>query len=264
MAEAAYFYPILDNLKNHPNPIIAYGVKIGNGGMTFVNRTAEEIRTKPVLLGDWSGFDHTIPAWLIRDAFRILADQTPVYTAHSKNDISNIPETPKVGKHLKHKIPDEDINVVKEHIESFPKVESHYCRSNTQTDRCDVCEEVKLKKKENTFNAEKNQEYEKHIEEKEATRNEKRKDRESGEACLVFDLQNVLSCPKAKITNFFRKRKLTLYNLTAILSSTKQVYCAEWHELLMGRSGNDLATSALIRILEAVFAGNRNLNNLIL
>nr|CAI5865866.1 unnamed protein product [Callosobruchus analis] len=119
-------------------------------------------------------------------------------------------------------------------------------------DRCDVCEEVKLKKKE----------YELHIEEKEATRNEKIKDRESGEACLVFDLQNVLPCPKAEITNFFRKRKLNLYDLTAILSSTKQVYCAEWHELLMGRSGNDLA-SALIKILEAVFAENRNLNNLI-
>nr|CAI5865867.1 unnamed protein product [Callosobruchus analis] len=52
----------------------------------------------------------------------LAISQTPVYTAHSKNDISNIPETPKVGKHLKHKIPDEAINVVKEDIESFPKV----------------------------------------------------------------------------------------------------------------------------------------------
>lgn len=74
MAEAAYFYPILDVLKNHPRPIIAYGVEIGNGGMTYVNAMAEAFPTRPVLLGDWSKFDKTIPAWLIRDSFKILAE----------------------------------------------------------------------------------------------------------------------------------------------------------------------------------------------
>lgn len=74
MAEAAYFYPILDVLKNHPHPIIAYGTEIGNGGMTYVNAMVNCFPTKPVLLGDWSRFDKTIPAWLIRDAFRILAE----------------------------------------------------------------------------------------------------------------------------------------------------------------------------------------------
>lgn len=74
MAEAAYFYPILDVLKAHPNPNIAYGLEIGNGGMTFIHKMCEAFPSSPVLLGDWSQFDKTIPAWLIRDAFRIVSE----------------------------------------------------------------------------------------------------------------------------------------------------------------------------------------------
>lgn len=244
----------------------------------------------------------------------LAISQTPVYTAHVKTDISNIPDTPKVGKHIKHKIPVEDVNFVKQHIESFPKIESHYCRANTEReyldstlsikkmyslyvesciaahknavkesfyrnifsteynlyfhvpkkDRCDICEEVKLRKAENSLSEEKAKEYENHVKEKNATRNEKAKDRERKDTpFLVFDLQNVLSCPQAEISNYYYKSKLNVYNLTAILSSTKQVYCAEWHEMLMGRAGNDIA-SALIKILEAVFADNKTLETLIL
>lgn len=42
--------------------------------MTYLNKMATSYPTRPVLLGDWSRFDKTIPAWLIRDAFRILAE----------------------------------------------------------------------------------------------------------------------------------------------------------------------------------------------
>lgn len=233
--------------------------------------------------------------------------QTPIYTAHSKkDDISNILKLPNQGRHLKHKISDEDRNFIRMHIESFPKIESHYCRANSdrlylepclsitkmyslyleactssgrqpnkescyrfifdnnynlhfhvpKKDRCDLCEEVKLKEKEKTLTDEKKEEYDNHVKEKEATRNEKRKDRENNStALLVFDLQNVLSCPQADISNFYYKSKLNVYNLTAILSTTKQVYCAIWHEILMGRVGNDLA-SAVIRILKTVFEDN--------
>nr|CAI5849417.1 unnamed protein product [Callosobruchus analis] len=114
-------------------------------------------------------------------------------------------------------------NVVMEHIESFPKVESYYCRSNTQREYLDPS--LSVKKMYMLYVEFCNDAYKKpkHIEEKEATRNEKRKDRESGEACLPFDLQNVLLCPKAEITNFFRKRKLNLYNLTTILLNNRNL-----------------------------------------
>jgi hypothetical protein len=74
MGEAQYFYPILEHLKNLENPIIAYGLETSTGGMTFVDSMVRAFPTRPVGMFDWSGFDHTIPAWLIRDAFRILAE----------------------------------------------------------------------------------------------------------------------------------------------------------------------------------------------
>ncbi|KAK4886758.1 hypothetical protein RN001_003029 [Aquatica leii] len=230
--------------------------------------------------------------------------QTPIYTAHSKRDISNIPNVPKQRKYTNHKIPDDDVNVVKQHIESFPAVDSHYLDPNlnikkmyslyvefceetnkqsvkesfyrkifcneyniffheAKKDRCDLCEEVKMNKIENVLTDEKKQEYKNHIKEKIATRGEKRKDRDSRSSTfLVFDLQNVLPCPKAEVSNFYYKSKLNVYNLTAILSSTKKVYCAVWHELVTGRAGKNIA-SALIKILEAVFADNKNLKGLI-
>lgn len=61
----------------------------------------------------------------------------------------------------------------------------------------------------------------------------------------MFDLQSVLPCPQAEISSDYYKSQPNAYNLTAILSSTKQVYCAEWHELLMGRAGNDSAVQNL-------------------
>lgn len=69
----AYFYPVLSYLKQHPEPIIAYGIETGNGGMAYIHAMAEQFPHRPVHLGDWSGFDHIIPAWLIRDAFSIIA-----------------------------------------------------------------------------------------------------------------------------------------------------------------------------------------------
>ena len=67
---------------------------------------------------------------------------------------------------------------------------------------------------------------------------------------VVFDLENVINLPQAEIGSYFYKRKLTLYNLTAMTSS-KQGYCAIWTELMPGRAGNDIA-SAFIQILKKV------------
>lgn len=74
MAEAAYFYPILDILKTHPEPIIAYGLEMANGGMSFIHSAAQRHAGRPYLMGDWSGFDSTVPAWLIRDAFKLIEE----------------------------------------------------------------------------------------------------------------------------------------------------------------------------------------------
>lgn len=93
--------------------------------------------------------------------------------------------------------------------------------------------------------------YENHIKEKDAMRSELNKDRESEDtAVLCFDLENVITCPRAEISCFFYMRKLNVYNLTAHLKTTdgKRIYCAIWTELTGGRSGNDIA-SAVFKIV---------------
>ena len=72
-----------------------------------------------------------------------------------------------------------------------------------------------------------------HIAEKLAMREEKSKEN-TNENCLlvVFDLENVITLPKADIGLFFYKRKLILYNLTAMASS-EQGYCAIWTKCML-------------------------------
>ena len=80
---------------------------------------------------------------------------------------------------------------------------------------------------------------------------------------MCFDLQNVLTCPKAEVGKFFYKSKLSVYNLTAHLSLNNQVYCAIWSENLFGRKGTDIA-SALIKILSNVKCNHPEIEHLTL
>lgn len=74
MTEGQYFYPILKHLKSIQHPIIAYGVEMTNGGMHYINAMAKAFAGSSFLMGDWSRFDKRVPAWLIRDAFKILEE----------------------------------------------------------------------------------------------------------------------------------------------------------------------------------------------
>ena len=67
---------------------------------------------------------------------------------------------------------------------------------------------------------------------------------------LSYDLQNVVTLPKAGVSSFFYMKRLNLYNLTA-KTSTKKGYSSIWTELTSGRSGYGLA-SAIIAILKRV------------
>ena len=73
---------------------------------------------------------------------------------------------------------------------------------------------------------------------------------ESDDMCIIiFDLENVITLPKAEISSFFYKRKLSLHNLTA--HTAKRGYCAIWTEATSGRAGNDLA-SVVVKVIESV------------
>lgn len=100
------------------------------------------------------------------------------------------------------------------------------------------------------------------------TREERDKDRklvEDTKAVICFDLQNVITCPRANISNFFYKRTLNVYNLTAhcAISKKKTTYSAVWPESVTGRGGNEIA-SALVAILDSVVQENPGLQSMIL
>lgn len=83
LTEAQYFYPLIEHLKTNGSSLMAYGLEMGNGGMQFLNQMASSNPGCNIIVGDWSKFDKTVPAWLIRDAFNIIArhiDWTQVRT----------------------------------------------------------------------------------------------------------------------------------------------------------------------------------------
>ena len=80
-------------------------------------------------------------------------------------------------------------------------------------------------------------------------RKEKEKDKMNKEATsllVVFDLENVITLPKAEVDSFFCERKLTMYNLTAI-TFEKQGYCTIWIEAMPRYTENDIASAVKIK-----------------
>ncbi|XP_046684392.1 uncharacterized protein LOC124370146 [Homalodisca vitripennis] len=232
----------------------------------------------------------------------ILVSQKTIYNVHNNKDKSSeVPKSDERGKKTKDRTQKADKDILRKHIESFAKVESHYCRAKTakeylspdlnisrmfdmylehckelkvkplsismyrsifnneynldfllpKSDRCDLCEEYSMSLKENRMTEELAAKYDDHMFNKTFMRNERKKDRESNEVVVCFDLQNVIALPRANVSCFFYKRKLNVYNLTAHCSKDKKGYCAFWHEALCGRSGNDIA-SAVVKIMEKI------------
>ena len=201
------------------------------------------------------------------------------------------------GKHTKKKVSQESEQIIKDHIDSFPRMPSHYCRNSTKKefleaglsinqmynlykescqsrglvpekehvyrrifnhnfnigfyvpkkDRCDTCEEERLSNEVDGL-----EKFAHHKADKERTKIERDIDRSEKDRLVVcFDLENVFTCPRANVSNFFYKRKLNVYNLTAHCSLNKEAYNAIWHEVDAGRGANEIA-SALIKILKTI------------
>jgi hypothetical protein len=95
-----------------------------------------------------------------------------------------------------------------------------------------------------------------HLRGKEETKTERDNDRKDNNKFTVcFDLQNVFVLLTAEVSNFFYKRKLNVYFMTAHCSSDKRGYGVLWHKGQSGRTGNNIASSVL-KILEAVVEEN--------
>lgn len=121
-------------------------------------------------------------------------------------------------------------------------------------DRCDLFEEYKMSQ--HTVNEIPilKTKYDDHMKDKACTRTERTNDRDNDDEKVItvcFDMENVLTCPRANVSNFFYKRKLNVFNLTAHCSKDKVAYNIIWNECIASRGANELA-SALIIVLDKV------------
>lgn len=134
-------------------------------------------------------------------------------------------------------------------------------------DRCDVCEEHRLKGKSGILSSDEQRSWEKHELGKQAAKQNRDVDRRCSEdqetAIICFDLENVFALPRSNISCFFYSRKLNTYNLTAHCSLQKQAYCCIWSEGTHGRQGSDIA-SGLIKILNRVLVDFPQVRKIIL
>nr|CAI5822941.1 unnamed protein product [Callosobruchus analis] len=58
--------------------------------------------------------------------------QKSIYTVYmNSRNVGNTPARSVQGKHTKHSIPEDAKQLIRDHIESVPKIDSHYCRADT-------------------------------------------------------------------------------------------------------------------------------------
>jgi len=186
---------------------------------------------------------------------------------------------------------------IKDHIKSFPRIDSHYCRADSKQeyiegsftirqihvmykdkcveeevrplsegiyrkifnekfniafhvpnkDLCDSCEMFKAKQSALGVMSEEavmKQEY--HLSRKEQARVSKALDKVRPEVVTaVFDLQQVMICPKLSVGSSYYLRKLSVYNLTVLQLNDMQGYCYTWNESEGKRGANEIATAVV-------------------
>jgi len=120
-----------------------------------------------------------------------------------------------------------------------------------KSDRCDTCEEYLCKNKPTDDEID---EHSAHTRAKKMAKKERDGDRalkQFNHACLCFDLQNVISLPRANISSYFYRRKLQCMTGHCSVGADSKGLCAVWHEAKSGRTGNDIASS-VVKLLEEI------------
>ncbi|ESO92470.1 hypothetical protein LOTGIDRAFT_175701 [Lottia gigantea] len=103
-------------------------------------------------------------------------------------------------------------------------------------DKCDTCEKYIILTSQPNVNEINAQTLRDYLNLKQETKIERDTDRNRKDNSVVvcFDMQNVMTCPRASVSNFFYKRKLSVFNLTAHCSYNKVAYNAIWTDNMMG------------------------------
>lgn len=209
------------------------------------------------------------------------------------------------------KTPEEIVDKIKDHINSIPRVESHYCRAQSKKeyidgirsltsiyndykearenadepfatlpvfrrifetefnisffvpkkDQCDLCIKYTNTTEDPEFDEEDRKylslkdKYDEHLAEKILSREEKKGDKIGAEngnvVTAVYDLQAVLTCPRANSSTFYYKSKLNNYNLSVFNFGTKKADCYFWNEV-EGNRGADEIGNCILKFLQKI------------
>lgn len=247
-----------------------------------------------------------------------------IRTVKSKTDAQGFIEKDQRGKNVekRKKIDPTIIQDIKNHINSIPRIESHYLRSSTsreyiggektirdlwrdfdkhqrdagkpsclywlyyeifnkdfnigffqpKKDRCDLCFEYELALPD--LKIQLKEKYDKHLEEKNLSRNEKLTDRKNVDEThivAVFDLQAVMQCPSGETSAFYYRSKLNCLHFTIVELTRKipkegkdnskdhdvgaysDVYSYFWDETQGQRGANEIG-SCILNYLESLNA----------
>lgn len=235
----------------------------------------------------------------------------PIRTVIDKIDTNGFLQQENRGKHKKQvKVSDDSKQRVKEHINSIPRIESHYLRKQTtreyidggknltdlykdyksdciknnlpfvqkhtyrkifkndfnisffvpKKDQCDLCTSYKIA--EESVKKEIEENYTRHIQEKEESREEKRKDKELVSDTYIvacYDLQAVMTIPKGEISTFYYKSKINCLNFTISELGLDHTECYFWDEGEAQRGANEIGTCVLTFLQKKSEAANSDL-----
>ncbi|XP_075986434.1 uncharacterized protein LOC142983446 [Anticarsia gemmatalis] len=236
----------------------------------------------------------------------------PIRTVIEKLNSSGIIEPDLRGKHEKHNQVREDLlSGVRRHIDSIPRIESHYLRKQTTREYIDGgknitdlyndykkdCEDkgedfVKIHIYRKVFNqdfnisffipkkdqcgdcvAYKNAEpvekeklqenYNKHLIEKEKSREEKTNDKKAvdeNHIVACYDLQAMLQVPKGDVSGFYYKSRLNCLNFTITELKTDLTECYFWNEVEGQKGANEIGSCVFRYLREKSVSSSEKLH----
>ncbi|KAJ8895438.1 hypothetical protein PR048_000770 [Dryococelus australis] len=151
-----------------------------------------------------------------------------VRTAFNKLGEGNYISPDKRGTHTNrpHAIPHKVKDIVGVHVDSIPKIESHYLRK--QSKRHYLEGDLSYSKMYRLI-----------------MDKEKSLEANSKMVCAVFDMQKFLQTPMSEVSVFYYKRKLNVYNLTIYDMASKDGNCYMLYETIANRGANEVASCLL-------------------
>ncbi|KAJ8965629.1 hypothetical protein NQ314_003997 [Rhamnusium bicolor] len=198
-------------------------------------------------LPDGKGNHKQICRKTFEDTFSLSHKKVQHLTELKKEGKNTYTDNPGNNKSAR-KYSDVDVTSVVNHINSFPKSESHYRASNASEvgslkNNLDL-HHRKAEKATNTM--------------KDDIKNSQ--EPTSQHCTIAVDLQQVIFIPSLTHGDMFYLRQLSVFNLGIHIGDTNQAFMCLWHEGTTGRGGNEIA-SCVLKVLRAN-ATNKNILNL--